>query len=84
MGSDIARFREQQELVEQAAHAGLSGYATVSRHDFIERRMEQGAIHIQELMDAGKHDEAFALMETDGWRGIPASVVLDEQEGRPT
>ena len=85
MGSEIARFRAQQALVEQATQAGLAGYATVSRHDFIEKRMEQGAIHIQQLMDAGRQDEAFALMETENWQGIPAQPpqgLLKEQEGR--
>ena len=83
MGSEIARFRAQQALTEQAAVLGLSGPAMVSRHDFIEKRMEQGTMHIQLLMDAGRHDEAFAIMETEDWRGIaaqPPQAVLKEHE----
>ena len=85
MGSEIARFREQQELAEQAAMLGLSGYTITSRHDFIEKRMEQGAMHIQQLMDAERYDEAFALMETENWQGIPTiapQALPPEQEGR--
>lgn len=79
MGSEIARFRAQQELVEQAARSGLFGYAITARHDVIEKHMEQGAIYIQHLMDAGKHDEAFALMETENWQGIPALPPISPQ-----
>ena len=38
-------------------------------------------------MDAGRYEEAFALMETENWQGIPAvpaispQVLSDEQEG---
>jgi hypothetical protein len=52
MRSEIARFRAQQEWTEQAAEQGLSGYAVTSRHAFIEKRMEQGALYLQQLMDA--------------------------------
>ena len=47
MTSDIAHFRECQVLQEQSAHHGLYGYAIVARHDFIEARLEQGAIGIK-------------------------------------
>jgi hypothetical protein len=82
MGSEIVRFREQQELTEQAAVLGLSGYAITSPHEFIEKRMELGAVYLQQLMDTGRHDEAFALMETDGWQGVPLHRAHDKQEGR--
>ena len=80
MESEIARFREQQELAEQAAERGLSGYAITSRHAFIEQRMEQGAIYLQKLMEAGRYDEAFSLMETEQWQGIPVFVLVERSE----
>jgi hypothetical protein len=89
MGSEIVRFRKQQTQAEQAATLGLSGYAITSPHAMIEKRMEQGAVHLQHLMDAGRYDEAFALMETDDWQGIPPNpatppqAVPDEQKGKP-
>jgi hypothetical protein len=79
MGSEIVRFRTQQAQAEQAATLGLSGYAVTSPHEFIERRMEQGAVQIQALMDAERYDEAFALMETDGWQGIPPHPAMPPQ-----
>ena len=83
MESEITRFREQQALAEQGAERGLCGYAITARHDFIEQRMEQGAVYLQRLMDAGRHAEAFSLMETEQWQGIPVHVLLDEPERRP-
>ena len=83
MESEITRFREHQHLAEQAAERGLSGYAITARHDFIERRMQQGAVYLHQLMEAGRYAEAFSLMETEQWQGIPVHVLLDEPERRP-
>jgi hypothetical protein len=38
--SEVARFREQQALQEEAAKRSLYEYAIVSSHDIIESRME--------------------------------------------
>ena len=85
MNSEITRFRAQQARSEEAAKEGLSGYAITSAHAFIEKRMEQGAVYLQQLMDADRHEEAFALMETEGWQGIPPPACQghQQQEGRP-
>ncbi|MBV9709226.1 MAG: hypothetical protein JO125_17665 [Chloroflexi bacterium] len=73
--SEIARFREQLALEEEAARLGLYGLASgTARHDFILKRMEQGAEHILRLIEAGKHAEARALAESDTWcdlQGMP-------------
>ena len=79
MSSEIARFRAQQARSEEAAKEGLSGYAVTSQHAFIEKRMEQGAVQIQALMDAGHYGEALALMETDGWQGVLPQVATSLQ-----
>ena len=65
--SEVARFRQQQALQEQAAQQGLSGLAVVSRHDFIEARMERGAERLLHLIKEGKHEEVKRLMETEAW-----------------
>jgi hypothetical protein len=78
MESDIANFREQQALFEQSAVLGLSGYAAVSRHEVIEKRMNQGAPYLLQMIAEGKHEEAFALMESDDWMHVPLMV----KEGR--
>ncbi len=55
----IVEFREQQVLQEQAARLGLSGLASgVSRHDFIEARMNQHYEHILQLVKDGKIEQA--------------------------
>ena len=65
--SEVARFREQQALQEEAARLALSGYAVSARHDFITARMQRGGERILRLIDEGKHEEAQALMNTDNW-----------------
>ncbi|MBV9690365.1 MAG: hypothetical protein JO202_11735 [Ktedonobacteraceae bacterium] len=66
--SEIARFREQQALEEEAARLGLYGLACgIARHDFIIKRMEQGAERILQLIEAGKHQEAQVLVESGAW-----------------
>ncbi len=67
MQSEVAYFKTQQALQEQAAQRGLDGYALVSRHDFIEARMERGAERLLALIDQGKHEEAEKLMNTPTW-----------------
>ncbi len=65
--SEVARFRQNQALQEEAAKRGLAGYAVVSRHDFIEARMERGAERLLQLIKEGKHEEVKLLMETEAW-----------------
>jgi len=65
--SQIAAFREEQALREQAAKQGLSGLAVVANHKAINTRMEQGAERIMHLVRAGKTEEALALMSSDTW-----------------
>ena len=76
--SQVARFREQQAIEEQAALLGLSGFATTARHDFITARMERGGQRILCLIEAGRHDEALALMNTEDWGEAETDL------GRPT
>ncbi|MGH2495438.1 MAG: hypothetical protein ACRDIV_12105 [Ktedonobacteraceae bacterium] len=65
--SEIARFREQQALEEEAARLALSGLAITTRHDFITARMQRGGEHILRLIEQGKHEEAQVLMNSDNW-----------------
>ncbi|MGH2493938.1 MAG: hypothetical protein ACRDIV_04475 [Ktedonobacteraceae bacterium] len=67
--SEIARFREQQALEEEAARLALSGLAITARHDFINARMQRGGEHILQLIAQGKHEEAQVLMNSDHWGG---------------
>jgi hypothetical protein len=82
VSSDIARFREQQALCEQAAMLGLSGYAEVSRHEVIEKRQNQGAPYLLQMITEGKHEEAFALMESDDWMDVP--LMMKEGQMKQT
>lgn len=66
--SEVARFRREQALHEQATQNALFGLAYgVSRHDFIEARTTRGADRILQLLDTGKQEEAMALWETPDW-----------------
>ena len=65
--SEIASIRTQLIRQEEAAHLGLSGPAIVSRHDFIEARMERGAVRLLQLLILGKYEEAEAQMNLPGW-----------------
>jgi hypothetical protein len=57
-GSEIADFRQQQALQEQAARLGLSGLASgVSRHDVIEARMNQDLERFVELAREGRIEQ---------------------------
>lgn len=65
--SEIAKFREQQALQEQAAQQGLYGLAVVASHASITARMEIGAERILKLFEEGKQEEAVTLMSTTEW-----------------
>lgn len=66
--SDVAGFRYQQVLQEEAALLGLHGLASgTSRHAFIEARMDRSAGYILQLIQEGKHEEAQQLMATSTW-----------------
>jgi hypothetical protein len=65
--SDVATFREQQALQEQAAQQGLYGLAIVATHQAITARLERGAERILRLFQAGKEQEAIALMAAPQW-----------------
>jgi hypothetical protein len=67
--SEIAHFREQQAQQEEAARSGLIGPAIVSRHDFIEARVERGATCILHLLAQGKYEEAAQQMNLPDWGG---------------
>jgi hypothetical protein len=62
--SDVARFREQQALEAESAYLGMYGSAIVGNHDSIIARMEQGAVDIIALFEAGKGEEALELWES--------------------
>ena len=77
--SKIAQFREQQAMQEQSAFLGLQGLASgVSRHDFINARMERGADYILGLIQAGKHEEAQTLMNSKTWADIEVDGLEEE------
>jgi hypothetical protein len=65
--SEVAAFREQQALQEQATHQGLYGLAAVASHAAITARMQRGAQRIVRLFEEGKSQEVIALMETRAW-----------------
>jgi HAMP domain-containing protein len=67
MGSEVADFREQQELRDQAARQGLYGLAIVANHQAITARLERGAERILRLFHEGKEQEAIALMAAPQW-----------------
>ncbi len=65
--SDVARFRQQQELQEDAAKRGLYGPAVVANHESITARMQRGAEYLLQLIQEGKHEQVALLMETETW-----------------
>jgi hypothetical protein len=73
-GSEVARVMQQIELELEAAQRGMNGFAITARHDFINARMQRGGEHILRLIDAGRHEEAQALMNTENWG------IADEQK----
>lgn len=79
--SEVARFREQQALEEQATHLGLSGFAITSRHDFIVARAQRGAERILRLIAEGKEAEALVLMNEPDW-GLEAEESRQSKKAR--
>jgi len=65
--SSIARFRQEQDLQEQAVQHALYGFASVATHSSITTRMERGAEHLLTLLEQGKYEEVAHLMETAEW-----------------
>ena len=65
--SEIARFRQEQTLQEQAAQQALYGFAVVANHSSITARMERGAEYLLTLLEEGKYEEVAHLMETTAW-----------------
>ena len=65
--SEVARVLRQIDLEQEAATRALHGFAITARHDFINARMQQQGEYLLRLIDAGKHEEALALMNTDDW-----------------
>ncbi len=65
--SEVAAFREQQTLEEEAARLALYGFASSASHQMITARMQMGAERILSLINEGKHEEAQALMNTEYW-----------------
>jgi uncharacterized protein YbbK (DUF523 family) len=76
--SEIAKFREQQELRDQAARQGLYGLAVVANHASITARMERGADHLLKLISEGKHEEVIVLMQTPSW-GVEEDGALGQK-----
>jgi len=79
--SEIARFREQQALEEEAARLAFSGFVITSRHDLIVARMQRGGEHILQLIAEGKHDEAQVLMNSENW-GVEEAAAAEVKGGQ--
>jgi hypothetical protein len=71
--SEVAYFRQQLALRDEAAQRGLSGFAISASHESITARMQAGAERILRLIEEGKLEEALAILNTDDW-------CLEEQE----
>jgi hypothetical protein len=71
--SEIAQFRESQELQENSARQGLYGSAVVASHEAITARMDRGAALLLNLLAEGKHKEVAILMETKTW-GVEGEI----------
>ncbi|HLQ29464.1 MAG TPA: hypothetical protein VK140_09535 [Ktedonobacteraceae bacterium] len=65
--SEVAYFRQQQALCDEAARLGLSGLAITATHESITARMQRGAERILRLIEEGKHEEAQALLNAEDW-----------------
>lgn len=76
--SEVAAFRRQQALQEEAAELGLRGLAIVASHESITARLEIGAERILKLFQEGKQEEAIVLMSTPDW------CQNDEEESNTT
>jgi hypothetical protein len=85
--SEVAEFRKREALCEEAAQRGMSGFAISATHASITARMERGAERILRLIEAGRHEDAMALLNTDWYAedclvdaGTPACATIDKQE----
>ncbi len=65
--SEVAYFRQQQALRDEAAQLGLSGFAITASHESITARMQRSAERILSLIDEGKHEEAKAMLNSEYW-----------------
>jgi hypothetical protein len=65
--SEVARAMRQIDLELEAADRALHGFAITARHDFINARMQRQGEYLLRLIDAGRHEEAQALMNSDDW-----------------
>lgn len=63
MKSEVAQFREQQQLEEESAQLGLFGSAAMANHQAIVTRMQQGAEVLVGLFKEGRDEEAFELWD---------------------
>jgi hypothetical protein len=81
--SEIAQFRHQQALQEEAAQRGLNEFAIVARHESITRRIEIGAQRLLKLIEEGRHEEAQAMMNMPGW-GLQTLEGLPDTPTRGT
>jgi hypothetical protein len=85
--SEVAYFRQQQALREEAAQLGLSGFAVTATHESITARMQRSGERVLRLIEEGKHEEAQAMLNTDNWgeeeQEIPveqAAIVVQVKE----
>lgn len=78
--SEVARFRRQQALEEEAGRLALYGYAEVARHDRINARMTRGGERILSLIAGGKHAEAQALMNKDNWGVEEGEAAMQDEQ----
>jgi hypothetical protein len=62
-GSELARFRQEQAMQEQAAQQGLQGFAVVAPHKVITERMEQDASYLVQLIKDGKIEQCDQVVE---------------------
>jgi len=67
--SEVARAMHQIDLEREAADHALHGFAITARHDFINARIQRQGERILHLIDAGRHEEALVLMNSDDWGG---------------
>ncbi len=80
--SEVAQFREQQALQEQASRLGLYGPAIVANHDSITARLQQGAGRILQLVEQGKMQEAVQLMDCPNWGADTQEIIPATQESQ--
>ncbi len=72
--SHVSQFRETCEQAHEGAKQGLGGIAIVASHKSITARMQRGAERILHLIAQGRHQQAQALLCSEGWNS-------DEQGG---